>query len=516
MDVSRTITEGYKVYLAMGGVALVLLWPLLVARGRQWGHQLLWFLTLLAVANYARWGLESVTERIDAYDLMHYYVNAKYFDEIGYLDLYPCVILADHDNGGPHFDEGTAYMAQDEERGHYFMPITHAVRRGSEVRLERFTPERWAAFEHDVLYLQRERWGGGSALWRQMIIDHGFNGTPAWLVLATPFAQVVPIEWVKVLGYLDFALLAAAVGAVVWAYGVPPALWLVFWLAVSYSLRWPTVTWAFLRYDFVAALILATCFLKKQRPLVAGLFAGWAGVLRLFPAVWMWGPFSKGLAGLMHRTVHKRLLVFAGGFLLAIALVQGAAVARFGFDEVRSHFENMMDHNSAEQLSSRRIGLALALSHDGALEPKLLTRERRQQIDDQKPLRLALGGVFLVIMGFGLRSADDDEAYGFGFLPFFLLTTASYYYYVTRCTMVLVHAADLSRLRNRVGLALLLGIEVFANWAETAYPGHRMFNVGGMAWLLSAYAVTMCVWVNIEAWQRGRRDAESPEAAAAA
>lgn len=510
MDLNRAFTENVKIWLTLAGLLLVLGWPRIP---RAWARQALVTLTVLAGFNYARWGFEAATERVDTYDLLHYYVNAKYMDELGYFDLYPCLLLVDAEHDGPFFDQGPVYMAQDDG-GHRFEPIAHAIARGRQVRDARFTPERWAAFQHDVLYLQRERGCRdrdkkgrcvrelSDELWRQLIQDHGFNGTTAWTVIAEPVARAVPVEAVKLLGYLDVALLALATAGVAWAYGSVPALWLVFLLLSSYSTRWPYLSWVFLRYDWVAALVGATVLLKLGRPVPAGLLAGWASVLRLFPAMYLWGPFCKGVAGLMERRVDRGLVKLAAAFVVAVVVIQGAALLRYGAAPVGEHFANMMDHNRAEQLSSRRIGLALALATEpwrGTTVEPIITPERKEQIDRQSPLRYALGGAALLALGWALRKRRDDEAFAYGFLPFFLLTTASYYYYVARAPLWVVHAAGIDRARDRAGLAWLLALEVFCNAAETFVPGHRLFLIGTLAWGLVGYTVVMVGWMAYDA-----------------
>jgi hypothetical protein len=513
-DVARSVTEAWKVWIAGGAILLLGIWPLL--RDRRARSALLLALTLFSCWNHARWGTRSVTERVDTYDLVHYYLNAKYFEELGYYDLYPSIILADHENDGPWFkNAGNTYMAQDAE-GHALKPVSHALARGRHVKAEAFTPERWAAFTHDALHLQRaykREWS--DKLWRQMVMDHGFNGTTAWTLVAEPLTRVVPVEYIKWLCHLDLLLLIGMAGLITWAYGVDTALWLVLFLTASYSLRWPTVSWVFLRYDWVFALVGAMAFIKKGHPLIGGILAGWAATLRFFPAMWMWGPFAKGVAGLTRRHVSRPLLVLAAGFVLGVAVIQGAATARYGVESVSVHFENMLDHNRPEQLSSRRIGLGLGMTFDGGLTPKLLTKERKLVIKNQQPLRYGLSLLFLLVMGWGLRRSSDDEAYGFGFLPFFLLTTASYYYYVARATLAVLHAADLDRLRNRVGLTLLFTMELFSNWAEGAHPGHRSYLIGWLAWMLAAYALIMCVWVLVDARRADSTDAPADGAAAA-
>ena len=492
MDISRAASEGYKIWILSGGMGLVILWRLFP---QKVALRLLVLLTLVASLNYLRWGPKMATVTIDAYDLTHYYLNAKYFDELGYYDLYPACILADHDNGGPHFQEGHQYMAQNAA-GHGMRPIDHALTRGEEVR-ERFSPERWGQFEHDLLYLQRESGAFTDKLWRQMIQDHGYNGTPAWTVVAKPLTQLVPVEAIKILGYADVALLGTGIGMVYWAFGTQAALWTWFFLMVSYSTRWPTITWAYLRYDYLVAMLAGMSLIKKGHYLWAGIATGWATAMRFFPLMWLYGPGMKGLIGLARRQINRKLVLLAAGTLLGVGVLQGLAVVALGPEPVTTHFENMLDHNSSQQLSSRRIGLALALPFnpqeilEPRTPPKYIEPERKETVEAQKPLRFAIAGLVMLLLGWALRNAKDEEAYAFGFVPFFLLTTASYYYYVTRVTLALMHAADLTKTRNQAGLAWLLGLELFTNWSETAHSGHRVYLIGTLAWGIFGYVVLM-------------------------
>lgn len=512
MDVSRDITELYKIALAGGGVALLLAWPYLAhtyARQRV-RFQALVVLVLLALGNYARWGFDAATTRLDAYDLLHYYVNAKYFDELGYFDLYPAVMLVDVENHGPFFRQGPTYMAQDEA-GHHLEPVDAGVARGREVR-ERFTPERWSQFAHDVLYLQRTvgcSVRGKSkrcvrelddALWNQLINDHGFNGTPVWTMVARPLTSV-PIEHVKLLGYLDVVLVVGALGLVAWAYGGTTALWTALFLLVTYSTRWPYFTWVLLRYDWLALLIGATALLKRGHPLIAGLFAGLSSTLRLFPALWMWGPMWKGLFGLARREVNRPLLVLAAGFVLAVAVAEGGAVLTYGGGVITEHVENMADHNRAEQLSSRRVGFALALVSEpwqGLGSEPIISAARKERIDREQYARFAAALVGMLALGWAVRRRGDDEAFAYGFLPFFAFTTASYYYYVARAPLVVIHAANLDRTRDRACLALLFGIEVCSNAATSIAPEHRLFLIGSLAWDLVFYGLVAVGWMLVE------------------
>lgn len=492
----RAITETWKVGLAGAGVGLALVWQRLSRRTQRVA---LWSLVAVSFVNYARWGAAAALDRVDAYDLVHYYLNAKYFPELGYYDLYPAVITVDHEHDGPRFAEPPRYRAQDAS-GHHLEPIAHALARGEVLKQDVFTPERWAAFEHDFLYLQRGIHGFDldKGMWADMIQDHGFNGTTAWLVVAEPLAEAVPIESVKLLGYVDVALLAAAIAATAWAYGETAAAWCALWLLLTYSTRWPYISWGLLRYDWIALLMIGQALLRRGWPVVGGILTGFSATQRMFPVLWFFGPFAQGLWGLARKQLRAPLVRYGLGGLLGIAALEGAAIARYGLEPIQVHLENMEDHVSAEQLSSRRIGLQFATTYRGTLLPKAIDEARRAEIDAAKPWTLAIGVVFCIALGLALRNKRPDEANAFGFLAFFLLTTASYYYYVARWTLLAVHAGELDKPRHRVGLASLLALEVFSNATESFLTGYRMFLIGWLAWGVCAYGLIQLVWIAIE------------------
>jgi DNA-directed RNA polymerase specialized sigma subunit len=53
----------------------------------------------------------------------------------------------------------------------------------------------------------------------------------------------------------------------------------------------------------------------------------------------------------------------------------------------------------------------------------------------------------------------------------------------------------------------MLAVELFANGAEVLLPGHRVFHIGGQAWLLSAYVLWVVgsgLWPRARGWLQGR------------
>ena len=63
-----------------------------------------------------------------------------------------------------------------------------------------------------------------------------------------------------------------------------------------------------------------------------------------------------------------------------------------------------------------------------------------------------------------------------------------------------------SKWRNMLALALLFGIELFTNAAESI-SGKRYFLIGWMGYLLILYTGGLLVWLGYE-WRKGRPEKE--------
>lgn len=515
MQLSREATEQYKVILA--AVAMVLpiatwLWhryaePKSTSLARYGRHALdgvLAALVLGSFLNYSRLDFEYVwKERVDTYDLCHYYLNAKYYEELKYYGLYPALVLADMEEG-PHFPRRTTFFQAQNEQDYYFVEYKDFDRDSAwHHRIhESFGQLRWLEFKHDFTTLQREMTGFTSRTWNEMLVDHGYNGSPSWTLIAAPLAQAVPVESVKWLGYIDVAWLLGAVAATGWAFGPRAAAWVVVFLFTTYSTRWPTISWAFGRYDYVSLLVIATALAAKGKNALAGAAVAVSTTFRIFPVLWMWGPFAKGAATLAtRRQVDRRLIQMAAGFLVAALAMEGAVLARYGAWPIEKHFEKLSAHTTPENLSSMRQGFAIAAAYRGETDIRRMDPARRDKVKAQGPVRTAVAVGLVLLLGWGLRRAKPHEALAVGFIPFFLLTTASYYYYVVRASLVAMHAGELRRARNAVGLALLFAIEAVLNELQS-HPRtseFRVIHMGWMGWLCAVYALVMIGWFLWEA-----------------
>ena len=535
--VHRDVTEDVKVWLALIAAALAIgfwAWHRWLEPRKDtvaaWSKRgLVGTLALLCVAsfmNYSRYDDDYVwVERVDAYDLVHYYLNAKYFDELGYFELYPAVLLAHYEEGEHAKRPLPSQIQFQNEEDYYFVQTRDFLGDTAEHQRirELFGDQtRWLQFRHDFIYLQREVKGFSAETWVQMLNDHGFNGAPTWVVVAKPMANAVPVESVKVLGYLDALWLLLAVGLVWWAFDGTAAMFTFVFLMTTYSMRWPTLTWAFGRYDYVALLIIAVCLLKKARHHWAGAATALATSFRVFPAVWLFGPAFRGAWELIrYRRLNRKLLTLGGAFVVTHLLLWGVVSATLGTEPIKRHFDNLFAHTTEDNLSSMREGFAIAVAYTpseavqsldlvfNGVPPEhnnRMNQMRRERVKDQKPFRKVAAVLLVLALGFGLRRAKDHESFSMGFIPFFLMATASYYYYVVRGTLIVTHAGDLRKGRNAFALAFLFLIEVAINWVQQAHEKWRVIHIGWLGWMLVAYAVAMIVAFNVEAWKADKAE----------
>jgi hypothetical protein len=473
---------------------------------------------LFGTLNYNRYGTDLIVDGYDEYDLLHYYIAPKYFEELGYFRLLPALIIADYESEPMCPGRTPIYLYQDEndyERKSY----RHALSRREEIK-SHFTDERWEQFVHDVTYIQRDSKRLLCRLWRQLLQDHGFNGTATWTFVARPIVSLVPVEQIKLATLLDLVLIIAMLAAILWAFGAEAFLLSWIFIGICYSFRWPTITWVMLRYDWMTTMVIGICMMKKRRNWAAGAFFGYAALMRYFPALWLFGIAAKGVHALFARRgvplsrfwlrIPVRYYKMAGGFFLTVVLLGGAAGISLGFDAHEQSLKNMLAHIEPHNLSSMRQGLQIALTWRGETEQKLISDEERELVDEiETPVRIAALAM-MVILGLFMSRVRDWEAVGLGLIPYFWLTTSSYYYYSMRMTAVVIHAADLSKRRNVVGLLILFGIECFCHASQHIKTGNRYFLISVMGISLAVYSLTMLGFLAHE-WWTGRRRGVEPD-----
>ncbi len=455
------------------------------------------FLVLLCFLGFGtmfRWSRAQV-EGYDHHDVVCYYLGGKYAPELGPFDLYPATVRADREQRR-WADLKASYWAQSVD-GFERKPLRHALKRGNAVKKTQFTEARWKLFKKDVHALQAEM---GRQRFRNFLVDKGFNATPAWIAYARPLIEMVPVEHVRILTLLDAALLSGALIFCAFTFGSTATLWTLFFFCTTISTKWLVPGGEILRYDWLAALMVALCLLQRTKYVGAGALTAISGLLRVFPVVWIFGPGARLLHSLFtvpRSQWWKRLrspLLMAGTFVVVLGLGEATAISVTGLESAQHHAIKMRDHTSPEMISSKRPGFPIAAIYRGE-DRKRLSTSQRVNLRESRPYIFACAGLILLGYAWVLRKKTDVEAFAFGYVPFFLLSTGTYYYHVARITLVMNHAHKLDGMRHRVSLAFLLGLEIFSQITLHLRPAYEVFWTGWLSWGLTLYALGNLAWM---------------------
>ncbi len=253
-------------------------------------------LAALSVVNYSNY-LAFHGERVfvHLHDVAHYYLGSKYYEELGYSDLYTAVLRAEAENHNNRFKALEARDLATYKRVH----VRELLRRSDPVKA-RFSAERWLQFRLDAEYF-REQLGPH---YSKFLLDHGFNPTPVWALGGGLLARQVPagsargILW---LALLDPFLLVLTFACVLWAFGRRAALLAILFFCIVFGSTFGWVGGAFLRYPWLLGVVGAFCCLKKERYGLAGGLLAVATMLRVFPVFFLAPLAAKAIWNLLEN-----------------------------------------------------------------------------------------------------------------------------------------------------------------------------------------------------------------------
>lgn len=449
-------------------------------------------LAVVAVGNYFGFSTENLTGRtkFSGYDLIHYYLNAKYFDELGYVHLYEAVIVADSELKD-RFRQWHFGSVRDLETSQVIP--TSRVYANAERTKALFTPRRWAQFKKDFRFLQRTMTRNSL---RDLLNDHGYNGPPLLQTFAGWVANQVPVRQVKLLCHVETLLILLMFGAMWRVYGVRLTAVAVLWYAVDFSARWPGIGFGIFRIDWFIALVLGCILLEgadlpegtamtrqhKGRLFGAGLLFAYAAMMKIFPAVWLFGLGVRSVWVLATRRRLDRVAVFVfAGVLTGVTVFSTASWMSVGKENIQEFAEDISEHLEWYNLSSQRMGFGVALAYRGETKPFAhpgLRTERFRRVGELSKVRYAIALGVLLLLAMTIRGPDSRnagartgaaEASQLGFIPFYFLNIASHYYWIHRMTMVLHHGRDeRDELLHAVGLSALFLVEALTNAMDQA------------------------------------------------
>ncbi|MCP3962618.1 MAG: DUF2029 domain-containing protein [bacterium] len=386
----------------------------------------------LAVVNYCNYfAFHGHGDRVfvHLHDVAHYYLGSKYYQELGYTDLYTAMLRAEAELYDDRFKAIEARDLETYERVH----IRTLLQKSERVKAA-FTDERWEDFKTDVAYFRQSL----DQHYGKVLLDHGFNPTPVWALLGGALAGRVPAgseRDILLLTLLDPLLLLLAFGFVARTFGLETMLLSVIHFCVVFGATFGWTGGAFLRYLWFFGLVAGLCCLHRKRFAAAGALLALATALRVFPLFFLLPLLFHAAAGAWRRrSVPRRYrALFASAAVTGALLFAVTGLLPRGYGHWEEFHANMSRH--LVNISPNVVGLTEALAFQpgtGEVTAEELAdlRRRRQRIHYLQLAVVFAPLLLLVAVVSRRRTSRGDLGLAVLALPLLYagLSLAAYYY----------------------------------------------------------------------------------------
>jgi hypothetical protein len=391
--------------------------------------------------------------------VFHYYLGAKYFNEIGPFDLYACAIAAD----------GETSQVWDAETPVRDLHIYTVVRADSLwCPRERFTSQRWAAFLRDVSWITATATPAKRA---SIVTDKGYNATPFFSVVFGQVAHVATVLRLDsarrrfIVFNLDVIFLAIAIW-IVWSSAGATIALLTLVLALGFFGNFGRVGGNFGQYVWFSWLALAVAAWRARRPALGGAALGIAAGFQVFPVFFAIPVLLSGLRSVVRRDREgwMRPLVFSLSLVVAIGscVAVGSASGR-GAGAWRTWQQKMAVHSAYLRGEVFDIGLpnliADALSRDRASgdsyeEDIPHSLARQAALGAHRRVWFVSAALLMVLMLAAVWSVPEEAVLALGFVPLYALLALSPYYYFALVLLPFM-AVGIARRQYRILVGML-------------------------------------------------------------
>lgn len=444
-------------------------------------------------------------------DLVHSYLGAKYFPELGYYELYGCLAVADVEAGARR--EAQRRWTRDLRTNE--ATTGHEAIERPELCKARFTEARWADFSHDARWF-RDR--TSQATWDLIMMSHGYNASPVTTAIVYPFANLAPASALSVglLVAIDFSVLGIMWLAVAWAFGWRIMCVGLIWWGTNLPASWMWLGGSVLRMLPLASLVVAVCLERTNRTFAAGASLGVAVVTRLYPAIILVGPLlgtiltacdnraaASRRAALLMAGVLSSSFVLSGFSLLVPESATRASGRWRDFRDDVVTFSRTPVTNAEGLPAILWFEEASRVVHVGALWDRYpwdtWRAARGRVLAERRWLHGLLLVAYLVVLTIAVRGRDPWEAMvlGTGAIPIAIALPSYYYSFLLVFAFLGVRFPSIS--------VLLLGLSAFTNLALALVDArddlHALNSLGIVTFVVAA---TVILAVDT---RRARRDA---------
>ena len=431
------------------------------------------------------WPSDLLLRQVHSWQVFHYVLGAKYFDELGYRDFYNGLLLADSEDRRVFTRNG---RTRDLD-SYYWVSAQQALARARErgVR-QRFTDQRWQQLKVDLRAIQQLR---TPRRWSAVLLDRGYNPSPAWLALHYPLLNALEIRHKRVLFFvcnLQLLLYLLTFAVAWWAFGGRATVVGTLWCLLFFG-NWTIFLGGYFSRDWLMLVISAVALYRKGHPSAAAPLLAYATMMRGFPAMLALAPGLAWLRTVLTRRpapIRRRGRFVALFALTCLALVALGSVTGRGPSAWRQWLDKITLHSAKHQYTDNVVGLGFLLTHDyrtGGRTPTLRHMERVNRPHASYYLGLRLALVLLTLLAMLRREDHDGMLLGIAAV-FFATTVSRYYISIGALLFSWTRQGLSSRARQLSGLwlfALLFGVGLQYLLQQPAMRQMYLFFNAGLA-----------------------------------
>ncbi len=499
-----------RALLEVATIVLVgLRWALRVKKSSVGSHALALLLVGCVVLSGTLAGSRQALFRPQAFDVrddLHYLIGTKYFDELGYVDLYECLIVSElvQGAGNQHRDEAKRIKwIRSLKTNHMYKigAIENSPARKQRC-IDRFTPERWAEFGSDITAFREwlEPWG---RQWPKLMGDHGYNGAPVLTVILSAVGNAVEIshESLSKLGLINLALVTTMLLTALWAFGWEAAA--VFAVSMfcsvvesfGHAMSIP-------RYMWLAALVMGICFLRKEKYEASAVALVFSASLKGFPSFFLIAACLHIFVLLFRRGHVRDFLSWKPGrfliasFVVMVVLFVVSISALQGLENWTGFF-HQMDLNGNRKAGGS-IGFAFNFTYstvDKDFRTTLATLKHTVfglRIQTYMWICATLLALAVARHASWLRGSTLTLALGFALVHLFTVPMA--YYYAGYFALALLFAGERDQGPWRIMAVGLLTIDALAQ-IMSPHVSHKFLLSGYTSTAFTAYLLCMLAYL---------------------
>ncbi len=421
--------------------------------------------------------LSTQSEKIGLSGIYHYFIGAKYFNEIGYFNLYTCTLAADQQS----LKKLSSLRIIRDLRSYELKEVNLLP----VCPVKRFSSSRWKTFVEDISYFVEK---GSPNYWAAVFLDKGYNPPPFWAVTAGVIASSIDVHskimWTLIFN-IDLLFMILAVVVIIKTstkkYGVITALLICFYFGTFKRLGWN-----FFQYGWFTLLAYSISLWIRKKYAMSGILLGLSAGLQAFPALLCIPIILSFLIDLSRRKfqnakVERQFLIFFG-ITLYCCLMIGSFTSR-GFSGWTDWQRKISLHKTYVNAELFNIGLPNLIATTFTLSDEdvssyfddyPLTIGRLVMFERLKYVWVGIVVVLLTLTSVGLYMSKKGSLFVFSLIPLYAVTSLSPFYYILLALIPFMSLTEKVKTQQCImysTLALFL-IQLVLSWKN----GYTVFN----------------------------------------